>query len=239
LEYGAAIIVEAARRHVAGDGFATHPSVGQGTRTASWADLQTPSDCAVPDRFTFRFDRRLSIGETPEQALSDIDSLDAVADARSAGLTVTVEVPRYREPTWRGFAVDNPQVYPGWITPDDHPVIAAAVDAYRGVVTPFVDEPPEGATGAMLRREPRVDTWVFSTDGVGFPIPLDHPAIDVGPDKGWVVSGTVTHPPMFGIGAGVEQNTHRIGEFVDTRELRHAIAVLARFPSAFIHAAGH
>jgi hypothetical protein len=41
------------------------------------------------------------------------------------------------------------------------------------------------------------------------------------------------YPAMFGIGAGVEQNTHRIGECVDERELEHAIAVLARFPSVF------
>jgi hypothetical protein len=39
---------------------------------------------------------------------------------------------------------------------------------------------------------------------------------------------------MFGIGAGIEQNTHRIGECVDARELQHAIAVLARFPRAFV-----
>jgi hypothetical protein len=38
---------------------------------------------------------------------------------------------------------------------------------------------------------------------------------------------------MFGIGAGIEQNTHRVGECVDLRELQHAIAVLVRFPSAF------
>ena len=38
---------------------------------------------------------------------------------------------------------------------------------------------------------------------------------------------------MFGIGAGIEQNTHKIGECVDTRELRLAIAFLARFPSAY------
>jgi hypothetical protein len=31
----------------------------------------------------------------------------------------------------------------------------------------------------------------------------------------------------------VEQNTHRIGENVDARELEHAIAVIARFPSVF------
>jgi putative selenium metabolism hydrolase len=238
LEHGAAIIAEAAQRHAAGDGFATHPVVGRGTRTASWAVLQTPSDCAVPDRFTFRFDRRLTVGETPEQALADVEGLDAVAAARAAGLTVTVEAPRYRQPTWHGFPVDNPQVYPGWITPEDHPAIEAAVQAYRRVVTPYVDEPAGGATGGTLRREPRVDTWIFSTDGVGFPLPLDHPGIEVDAAKGWVVSGSVTHPPMFGIGAGMEQNTHRIGEFVDQRELRHAIAVLARFPHAFVHTGG-
>jgi hypothetical protein len=41
---------------------------------------------------------------------------------------------------------------------------------------------------------------------------------------------------MFGIGAGVEQNTHRIGEYVDLREVQHAVAVLARFPSAYVAA---
>ena len=32
----------------------------------------------------------------------------------------------------------------------------------------------------------------------------------------------------------IEQNTHRIGECVDERELEHAIAVLARFPAMFV-----
>jgi acetylornithine deacetylase/succinyl-diaminopimelate desuccinylase-like protein len=187
----------------------------------------------VPARFAFRFDRRLTVGETPEQALADIEALDAVGAARDAGLHVTVEVPRYTRRTWHGFAVDNAQIYPGWTTPDDHPAIRAAVDAYRRVVTPHVHEPEGGATAGALRREPRVDKWIFSTDGVGYPVPVDDSTIDVGPDKHWVVSGAVKHPAMLGIGAGVEQNTHRIGEYVDGRELQHAIAVIACFPHAF------
>jgi acetylornithine deacetylase/succinyl-diaminopimelate desuccinylase-like protein len=234
LEHGGAILTEAAERHAAGEGFAVDAFLGRGTRTASWSMLETPSDCAVPDRFTFRFDRRLTLGETPEQSLADIDSLDAVAAARTAGLTVTVDVPRYTQPTWRSYPVDNAQVYPGWVTPDDHPSIRAAVDAYRRVVTPHVVEPAGGATRGALRSEPRVDKWIFSTDGVGFPIPADDTTIDVGPEKSWVVSGDVKHPAMFGIGAGIEQNTHRIGECVDARELQHAIAVLARFPRSFV-----
>lgn len=234
LEHGGAIVAEAARRYDARDGFLDHAFLGHGTRTASWSSLDTPSDCAVPERFTVRFDRRLTVGESPEQAVADVEALDAVAAARSAGLTVTVGVPRYAEHTWRGYQADNPQVYPGWLTPEDHPAITAAVAAYRGVVTPHVEEPPGGARRGALRAEPRVDRWIFSTDGVGFPVPVDDTSIDVPASKGWVVSGTVKHPAMFGIGAGIEQNTHKIGECVDLRELQHAIAVIARFPSAYV-----
>jgi acetylornithine deacetylase/succinyl-diaminopimelate desuccinylase-like protein len=227
-------VAEAARRYDARDGFLDHEFLGHGTRTASWSSLETPSNCAVPDRFTVRFDRRLTVGESPEQARGDVEALDAVAAARAAGLEVEVTVPRYRQRTWRGYLADNPQVYMGWLTPEDHPVIRTAVETYRGVVTPHVAEPAGGAQGAMLRQEPRIDRWIFSTDGVGFPIPAGDDSIGIPESKGWVYSGEVKHPAMFGIGAGIEQNTHKIGECVDTRELQHAIAVLARFPSAYV-----
>jgi putative selenium metabolism hydrolase len=236
LEYGGAIVAEAARRYEARDGFLDHPFLGHGTRTASWSRLDTPSDCAVPERFTFRFDRRLTIGETPERAVKDVEALDAVRAARAAGLSVDVSIPHYRERTWRGYQADNPQIYRGWLTPEEHPAIRAAVAAYRGVVTPHVAEPPGGAAAGALRKEPRVDRWIFSTDGVGFPIPVRDARITVPETKSWVVSGDLRYPAMFGVGPGLEQNTHRIGEYVDLRELEHAIAVLARFPSAFVEA---
>jgi putative selenium metabolism hydrolase len=236
LEHGAAILAEATDRHRRGEGVTDHPDLGPGTRTASWAELVTPSDCAVPDRFTFRFDRRLTLGESPADAVGAVEHLDAVATARAAGLTVEVRVPRYTDPTWRGHPVDHAQIYPGWLTPADHPAVLAAVDAYRRVVTPHVVEVPGGATGGTLRAAPRVGTWVFSTDGVGYPIPADEAGRVVPPTKAWVTAGELSHPAMIGIGAGIEQNTHRIGEHVDARELVHAIAVLARFPRAFADA---
>ena len=88
-----------------------------------------------------------------------------------------------------------------------------------------------------MRNEPRVDRWIFSTDGVGFPVPLEDRTIAVPPRKAWVTSGAVKDPAMFGIGPGIEQNTHKVGECVDVRELQHAIAVLARFPSVFVKGA--
>ncbi len=237
LEYGGAIVAEAARRYEARNGFLDHPFLGHGTRTASFATLDTPSDCAVPERFTFRFDRRLTIGETPERAVGDVEALETLKAARAAGLRVEVTVPRYAQKTWRGYLADNPQVYLGWLTPEEHPVIQAALAAYRGAVTPHVEEPKGGASAGALRKEPRVDRWIFSTDGVGFPVPKDDRSIAVPEGKRWVVSDNTKHPPMLGIGPGLEQNTHRIGECVDLRELQHAIALLARFPSAFVAAA--
>ena len=233
LEYGGAIVAEAAAAYDRRDGFLDHAFLGHGTRTASWARLDTPSDCAVPDRLVVRFDRRLTVGETPEQALADIERLPTVAKARAAGLSVTITVPRYTDPTWKGARPDNAAIYPGWVTPEDHPAIQAAVRAYRDVITPAIpaDAPQHGG---HLRREPRVARWIFSTDGVGFPVPKDDRSIPVPAAKRWVVSGAVKHPAMFGLGPGIEQNTHKIGECMDTRELMHAIAFLARYPSALM-----
>jgi putative selenium metabolism hydrolase len=235
LEYGGAIVAEAAKQATT-VGFADHPFLGRGTRTASWAVLDTPSDCAVPERFRCRFDRRLTLGETPEVALAEIEGLPTVTAARQAGLTVEITVPMYAEPTGTGYVSRNPQIYPGWVTPEDHPAIQAAVDSYERVVSPHIIEPSGGAGAGALRTKPRVDRWVFSTDGVGFPVSVDAGAIDVPPSKEWVTSGAMHHPAMFGVGAGIEQNTHRIGECVDERELQHAIAILARFPSLFVAA---
>jgi acetylornithine deacetylase/succinyl-diaminopimelate desuccinylase-like protein len=229
LEYGGAIIAEAARKYEAREGFLDHDFLGHGTRTASIAHLDTPSDCAVPERFTFRFDRRLTMGETPEQSLADIDGLDSVAKARENGLEVTVTVPTYDKATWSGYVLGNPQTYLGWVTPADHPAILAAEETYRGVVSPHVEEGDRGA----LRKEPRVDRWIFSTDGVGFVVPPGDDRVPHTDRKLWVKNATAKHPPMFGVGPGIEQNTHKIGECVDLRELQHAIAMLARFPSVF------
>jgi len=230
LEHGGAIIKEAAEKYERREGFKDDPFLGHGTRTASWSRLDTPSDCAVPERFVFRFDRRLTIGETPEEALADVEGLAAVQAARAAGLKVLVTVPIYADPSWKGFKLENPQIYLGWVTPAEHPAIEAAVSTYRGVVSPHVAG--KIGTGGVLTKEPRVERWVFSTDGVGFPVPKDA-SIPGSAGKGWVVGKVYKHPAMFGFGPGIEQNTHKIGECLDERELLHCAAFLARFPSVF------
>jgi acetylornithine deacetylase/succinyl-diaminopimelate desuccinylase-like protein len=232
LEFGGAIIAEAARRYDAREGFLDHAFLGHGTRTASWARLETPSDCAVPDRFVFRFDRRLTAGESPEQAVADVEALDAVQVARQAGLEVAVAVPHYKDLTWCGYEPGNAQIYPGWVTPEEHPAIQTAADVYRRVITPNLDGDPQ------FKDAPRIDRWIFSTDGVGFPLPSADTTVAVPATKAWVAGDVVKHPAMFGFGPGIEQNTHKIGECVDKREIRHAVALMARFPSAYVEAVG-
>lgn len=81
LEFGAAIVVEAAEQYRQMDGFKDDAFLGHGTRTASWAVLDSPSDCAVPDKLTFRFDRRLTaFGPGIEQ---NTHKIGECADARN------------------------------------------------------------------------------------------------------------------------------------------------------------
>lgn len=236
LEFGSRIIAEANDRFAKKLGFKEDAFLGWGTRVTSDAHLDTPSDCAVPERFRFRFDRRITAGEIPDECVRDIETLPSVAAARQAGCVVTVTVPLYDDPTWKGYHPNNPQVYMSWVTPAEHPVIQSAVDAYRRVVAPAIPAVPAGP--ASMKREPRVSRWIFSTDGVGFPIPADHPTIQVAASKQWVHAGPFKHPAIFGFGAGYEQNTHKIGENVDAREIERAIALYARFPSLFFERVG-
>jgi len=162
--------------------------------------------------------------------VADIDKLASVAKARKAGLKVDVRVPLYDTPSWRGTVTGNKQIYAGWVTPEDHLAIRTAVSAYKGVVSPQIKK--DGTKGA-LRKNPRVSRWIFSTDGVGFPIPVKDKSIKVPEAKRWVTSGAFKHPAMLGLGAGIEHNTHKIGECVDLRELEAAIAFFSRYPSRY------
>lgn len=229
LEYGAAIIVEAAQRYNDGEGFKRDAFLGGGTRTASWATLATPSDCAVPERFTFRFDRRLTAGEDPNDALDDVRWLPSVKKAIAEGLKVDVRAPLYEQPTWRGYRLNNAQIYPGWVTPESHPAIPAAVESYNRASSPLI---AKNGTRGQMRKEPRVARWIFSTDGVGFPTRTFEPPAS----KRWIKDGAFRYPAMFGIGPGIEQNTHKIGECVDSREFPVVIAFLARFPAVYRNA---
>jgi acetylornithine deacetylase/succinyl-diaminopimelate desuccinylase-like protein len=230
LEYGSMIIAEAAEQER--NGFAPHAFLGKGTRTTSWCQLDTPSDCAVPARFVFRFDRRMTAGETAEGAIKEVESLKAVKIARDAGCKVTISIPLYDHKSWVGVAADNPQDYMGWVTPMTDPVVQSAYEAYKRTVSPLI---PEGqpVDNDHIRKEPRVERWIFSTDGVGYPIKKNDAKFSL-ENKHWIQVGEYVHPPMFGIGAGYEHHCHKLGEYLHKDHIWCPIAVMARFPSLFV-----
>eukprot|EP00766_Chilomastix_caulleryi_P001987 gnl/Chilomastix_caulleri/296.p1 GENE.gnl/Chilomastix_caulleri/296~~gnl/Chilomastix_caulleri/296.p1 ORF type:complete len:342 (+),score=139.78 gnl/Chilomastix_caulleri/296:212-1237(+) len=236
LEWGARILTQATEQAEQADAFLDHSFLGKGTRTASWCQLDTPSDCAVPQRFVFRFDRRMTVGETPDACLAVIAGLPACESARKAGLTVNVTVPTYDKDSWKGYCPHNKQIYMGWETPAEHPAVKASVDAYSGSVGKHITDEELEAMEGYLRKEPFVGRWIFSTDGVGVPLPIGHGLFDVPESKKWISQGGYTYPAMIGLGAGTEQNTHKIGECIHRIELEKACAWLARFPSSYFEA---
>jgi len=230
LEYGSLIIAEAAEQ--AKNGFKDNKFLGKGTRTASWCHLETPSDCAVPAKFTFRFDRRYTKGEDAELAVQEIESLKSVKRAREAGCQVNVTIPKYTTPSHKGVPADNDQDYMSWVTKPTDPVVLAAVEAYKRTVTPYVDDVPNPGPDD-LRKQPRVQRWIFSTDGVGYPLKKNEVPFSID-GKHWSENGNYVHPPMFGIGAGYEHHCHKLGEYLHRDHIWCPIAVMARFPSLFV-----
>ena len=237
LEYGSRIIAEAQERFNQGVGFLTDPFLGGGTRTASHCEVSTPSTCAVPASFRFRFDRRMTVGETPAMCLEDINQFRSVQDARADGLTVQIKVPHYKKKTWVGYTPDNAEVYMGWMTPPTHPSVHSAYESWKRVVT-HTHLGGEGESKifdpTQIQAEPRLDRWIFSTDGVGYPVKKSLNLFQVPAKKMWVEAGEYHHPAQIGMGIGFEQNTHKIGEFVDERHFPAAIAFMARFPSLYV-----
>ena len=229
LEYGGAIVAEAAQRYREGEGFGNDDFLGAGSRTASWASLETPSDCAVPERFTFRLDRRLTAGEDPEQARRDIETCPRSRRPAKPGSRFGAH-PGVRTAHLEGLSAGQCTDLPG------------VGDSRRPSRRSRPRRPPiarwSRRRSPMTRQgagaeEPRVSRWVFSTDGVGVPLPAASAEVEVPANKRWIEMPPYHHPAMFGIGPGIEQNTHKIGEYVDTRELAPVIAFLTRFPTAY------
>ena len=234
LEHGGAIVAEAARRYDARDGFLDHPFLGHGTRTASWAQLDTPSDCAVPERFIFRFDRRLTVGETPEQAVRDVEALDAVSAARAAGLQVDVTMPALPREDLARLPGRQPADLPGL-----GDARGPSRDPRRGRGVPRGRDAPRRRAARAEQRRARCAASRASTAGSSRPTASASPSRSTtrrspSPRRSAGSSRATSSTRRCSASApGIEQNTHRIGECVDLRELQHAIAVLARFPSAF------
>lgn len=135
-----------------------HPFVGPGTIAVTSVTVSTPSLNAVPAEAEVYLDRRVTLGETPDEVLAQVRSLPR-ADSAS------VRIPTYDDPSYTGFVFPVEKVFPAWALEPDHPLLRAAGSDYS----------------AIFSREPEVGKWEFSTNGIYWMGKAGIPSIGFGP----------------------------------------------------------
>lgn len=132
--------------------------LGKGTVTVTQIFFKSPSQCAVPDECTIQLDRRLTLGEDMKSAVKEIESLKGAEDAK-------VEVLTYAQPSYTGLVYPTEKYYPTWLINEKHVLVESAVETFRN----------------MFDKEPRIDKWTFSTNGIATMGKFNIPTIGFGP----------------------------------------------------------
>jgi len=103
----------------------TDAFLGQGRITVSKIECQTPSINAVPDECTIYIDRRLTFGETKEQAIAQVEALIPEKQRQH----VRVEMLHYNTPSYTGFVFPVEKYFPAWAIGEEHPLVHAGLKA--------------------------------------------------------------------------------------------------------------
>jgi len=170
-----------------------HNFLGKGTLTVSEIFSSSPSRCAVADGCWISIDRRLTLGESPESAVEEIKNLPSVKKAGA-----TVEIYDYARPSYTGFTYPTQAFFPTWLLDENHVVTQSLVESYRG----------------LFKKEPVVDKWTFSTNGVAI---MGRHGI-----------------PCIGFGPGHEEEGHAPNEKTWKNELVDAAAMYTVIPLIYL-----
>ncbi len=137
-----------------------HPFLGKGSLTVSEIRSGSPSLCAVADFARIHVDRRLTLGETRQSAVQEIESLPSV---RRYG--ARVEVLRYERATHTGYVLPTEKYYPCWLLEEGHPAVQVACRTFE----------------ALFETPCTPGRWVFSTNGVATAGMFGVPTVGFGP----------------------------------------------------------
>lgn len=138
-----------------------HPFLGHAKITVSDMHVKTPSINAVPDEAVIFIDRRMTFGETKEQAIAQVRAL-VPPEFQS---TVTVEEMFYDEPSYTGFVFPVDKYFPAWALDESHPLVQAGQQTRKLIGLP---DSPSGK-------------WNFSTNGIYWAGKAGIPSIGFGP----------------------------------------------------------
>lgn len=132
--------------------------LGKGSITVTEIVSGSPSLCAVADFARIHLDRRLTWGETKESALAEIQALMNENEAE-------VHLLNYEETAYTGLRYGMEKYYPTWKLETSHPLVLSAVSAFKN----------------LFKKDPLVDKWTFSTNGVTINGIYGFPCIGFGP----------------------------------------------------------
>lgn len=140
-----------------------HPFLGEGKITVTDMKVRTPSINAVPDEAVIWIDRRVTFGETKEQAIAEVEAL-IPPEHREKG-DIRVEILHYEEPSYTGFVFPVEKYFPAWALEEDHPLVQAGLQAYQ----------------LYFGRPTQTGKWNFSTNGTYWMGKAGIPSIGFGP----------------------------------------------------------
>lgn len=137
------------------------PFLGNGKITVSDMLVKTPSINAVPDEAVIFIDRRMTFGETQEEAIAQVEALIP----EESKDRVKVEALFYDVPSYTGFVFPVDKYFPAWAIPEDHALVQAGLETRRLI---GLEDAPAGK-------------WAFSTNGVYWAGKAGIPSIGFGP----------------------------------------------------------
>jgi putative selenium metabolism hydrolase len=146
-----------------GPSLGDHPFLGKGRITVTDMNVKTVSINAVPDEATLWIDRRLTFGETKEQALRELMELVS-PENRNRG-DIRLEILHYREPSYTGFIFPQEKYFPPWELSEEHPLVQAGLKACQ----------------LYLGKSGEAGKWNFSTNGTYWMGKAGIPSIGFGP----------------------------------------------------------
>jgi putative selenium metabolism hydrolase len=145
--------------------FREDPFLGKGTAVVSIIESKSPSINSVPYESTIYIDRRLTIGETKESAISEFKT--TFVDKENTEINVLT----FKDKSWTGREISQEKYFPTWVLEEDHPLVKAGFEA---------------AKKARPGEDVKVSRWVFSTNGVTTMGRYHIPSIGFGPGDEWL-----------------------------------------------------
>ncbi|MDN5278384.1 MAG: hypothetical protein PWR01_2349 [Clostridiales bacterium] len=166
--------------------------LGKGTVTISEFKSGSPSLCAVADSVHIHLDRRLTWGETKESAVKEVEDV-IVAAGLKLNEEAKVTVLHYEEVAYTGLRYGMEKYFPTWKLEESERVVQTGIKAYK----------------ELFNKDPKVDKWTFSTNGV-------------------TINGYYKIP-MIGFGPGNEVLAHAPNEKCPVDDLVKAAAFYAQY----------